>query len=214
VILALDIGTKTGYAVGSPDHRFVIAAGTVTLGTPKQLKEQSRAGGERTHDLRYEALYRFIEQMIGKFQITQIVFEDVQFASTPMQAHLWGALRATVWQVNVNNKGIDIQCVPVATLKKFATKSGDADKHDMLRALKLHAMCNRKDDMNLNCRDLDDNAVDAVWLMLYSRMMTETRTPWSSVWDRRNEAKAQKKEKARLKREKRTQVVKDQVLNP
>jgi hypothetical protein len=62
-----------------------------------------------------------------------------------------------------------VDCVPVATLKKFATGHGGATKEMMATSLqkKLPGLFEQK---------LDDNAIDAVWLFKWAETFL-TRIP-------------------------------------
>ena len=89
-----------------------------------------------------------------------VVFEDVQFSSYTAQTQLWSSFRAVVWLV-LGTKSL-LECVPVSTLKLFATGSGAADKAAMLKALvRKHP--------EIQAASLDDNAVDAIWLWKWAQ---------------------------------------------
>lgn len=154
-ILALDLGTATGFAYNRGDEFF---CGTWTLGTPKEIRQWGKERKTRTNDPRVERLCGHISEFeLGYFDI--VVFEDVQFSTYTKQTQLWAALRASVW-LCANTSLID--CVPVGTLKKFATGNGAADKKTMSRFLKCQYPKIWKS-------ALDDNAIDAVWLHLWAK---------------------------------------------
>ncbi len=157
-ILALDLGTKTGYAYNFNEEFF---AGTWTLATDKELKAIRQPRLDRRRDPRVITLFRTLASEIGPWVRPEIVvFEDVQFASYTGQVQLWASLRAAVWLAF--DAPVNIECVPVGTLKKFATGHGGATKDSMANYLKAqHPECYRP--------ALDDNAVDAAWLWIWAK---------------------------------------------
>ena len=108
-----------------------------------------------------------------------------------MQAHLWASLRAAVWfAFHV----AEFQCVPVATLKVFATGHGQAQKEDMADFLTDVA-----DALGLPCNlaAMDDNDVDAIWLGLYNLAVIGGVEDYHSVYENKKAAKAEKRAKAK-----------------
>lgn len=148
-VLALDLGTKTGYAY-SRGSDFM--AGTWTLAKAKQISEARRTRMDRRCDPRIWQLHSTLLAYVNRADI--VVFEDVQFSSTTMQTQLWASLRAAVW-IAFCHPSIIIECVPVGTLKKFATGHGGATKEMM------KAACKR---LGYSTDSLDDNAIDAIFL--------------------------------------------------
>lgn len=73
---------------------------------------------------------------------------------------MWGTLRGIVWLQRSKAK---LTAVSVQALKKFATGKGNAQKEDMKRALTgtIEAGILSK---------MDDNEVDAYWLLLMARV--------------------------------------------
>ncbi len=168
-ILALDLGTKTGWALWNGVCR---TSGTKILLTPKEQVAQKAAGFDRCCDVRPARLKAFIESANPDV----IYYEDVQFLSTQLQTQLWGALHGVVQLFHPKCK---IVAVPVGTLKKFAAGHGHAKKWDMAAALNSH------EDARWVCRGVgeklklehfcpgmsqhqtlaDDNEVDAIHLL-------------------------------------------------
>ncbi len=168
-ILALDLGTKTGYAIGRAG--CVLLAGTEVLATPAEVREWHQLRLDRRADPRITRLFDFCvaaEKASGKFDA--VVFEDVEFAVTLRQCQLWSSLRAAVWLAFDAQTHL-LEAVPVGTLKKFATGNGTAKKADMAAAL-----CREKPNefswskvadrlyWTAGKKFLDDNAVDALQL--------------------------------------------------
>src|SRR6266508_3472832 len=121
-ILGIDLGTKTGYCYNSGNE---LCAGTWQLATPKEVKEWGKS--RRKEDFR---VCRLFEKLMAIAPgLDAIVFEDVVFATTTYQVQLWAGFRTVVWMLNcLNDYKIEIDCVPVGTLKKFATGNGAASK--------------------------------------------------------------------------------------
>lgn len=175
-ILTLDLGTKCGYAHGSKESGL-LDCGTWLLATPKQITEQGKLRGDRRLDRRIPTLYERLNLLHFNQRFGYVFFEDVEFSTTTMQTQLWSSLRAVVWLwAAVNNLIID--CVPVGTLKKFATGHGGATKELMAKYL----LTGENPKFFLDSKSklvqfqslvgpkvLDDNAVDAVHLFNWAR---------------------------------------------
>jgi len=156
-ILALDYGTKTGYCFGSDLSNMV--CGTWTLATPREVTEWGKTRRTRTCDPRMARLATYLRQ----FPLADtVVFEDVQFASSTYQVQIWASLRAVAWLDYPETTRFE--CVPVATLKKFATGSGVATKERMWQALVAAGHAKPASGMLW-----DDNTVDAIWIWLWAR---------------------------------------------
>lgn len=169
-ILALDLGTTTGWAIRLNGK---LRAGSVLLATEKQLAAQRKVRGDRRNDCRIRALWNFIEDMdesAGPFDA--IVFEDVQFVRSTAQAHLWASFRTVIWLYAYQNDLLT-ECLATGKLKIFATGAGSATKEMMAAALArnhpdkvgFYACALRLLDTDTI---LDDNAVDAIHLLLWA----------------------------------------------
>lgn len=110
------------------------------------------------------AFFEYVRSFESKVDL--VVFEDVQFQSSTMQTQLWASWRTAVWLAFPKTL---IDCVPVGTLKKFATSNGGATKEQMSAALK------RQHPGRWNA-NLDDNTIDAIWLWLWAQKNL-SRTP-------------------------------------
>ena len=159
--LALDLGTTTGWAVW---NNGIIQSGSWLLGTPRELRQQRKAGDERRGDLRFLRLREKISATIAEHGIEQIVFEDVLFLSSQAQSQLWASLRAAVWCFA---ERMPLDCVHTGTLKMFATGCGNAQKEAMVAALgALSAPWNRS--------VTDDNEADALWILRWKWAQQES----------------------------------------
>lgn len=162
-ILGLDLGTNTGYAFNN-GNRF--ECGTVLLATPAEVKLWGKDRSRRRCDPRVLRLHTRLVILQDKHKFDRVVFEDVQFGSTTYQTQLWSSFRTAVW---LSFPSEIIECVPVATLKLFATGYGGATKDGMAAALVRHhspqfRQRGSKVIFGPDEKVLDDNAVDAVWL--------------------------------------------------
>jgi len=152
-ILALDLGTKTGWAI---ERDGKIESGTWVLATPKEIAAWGRDRKRRTDDPRIHRLCSNLD-ILGHFDL--VIYEDVLFSTTTFAVQLWASLRASVWLCARKNI---IECLPVGSLKKFATGRGSADKADMEIALKKYHP-------NLWTKGIGDDTVDALWLLIFAK---------------------------------------------
>lgn len=155
--LALDLGTKTGFAFNC---RNTLAAGTWRLSSAKDLRAAVDERLNRRCDIRIPEFVRLVSGLVREFHINAIVFEDVQFSKYTLQTQLWSSLRGALWTI----PGVYFDCVPVTTLKKFATGNGGADKDAMRRAFDRTDFTPFKRPEN----DLDDNGIDATFMWLWA----------------------------------------------
>lgn len=141
-ILALDLGTTTGWALRLSD-------GTLTSGVVNFKPQRFEGGGMRY--LRFRRWLNELKQTDG--DIHAVYFEEVRRHAGVDAAHAYGGLLAhlTAWCEHHN---IAYQGVPVGTIKKFATGKGNANKAQMIDAVQEwgHAPA-------------DDNEADALAIM-------------------------------------------------
>lgn len=163
-LLALDLGTKTGYAATNGPTSF--ACGTWILAKKEEITAARKLRMDRRCDPRFLTLLWKLKLLHSAIPLDYILFEDVQFSSTTMQTQLWTAFRSAVWCMT--EFGIQVDCVPVGTLKKFATGNGGATKEMMARRLVQTAMRFRMEKNEVidtsTGEVIDDNAVDAIYL--------------------------------------------------
>jgi Holliday junction resolvasome RuvABC endonuclease subunit len=142
VILALDLGTTTGWALrptGGP-----IAHGWMSL----------KGGRYEGGGMRYLRFSRWLHEIYGTAgDINAVYFEEVRRHASTDAAHVYGGLMATLtaW---CESRNIPYQGVPVGTIKKHATGKGNAGKDDMLAAMQA-----------LGHPVTDDNEADAIALL-------------------------------------------------
>ncbi|WP_209015740.1 crossover junction endodeoxyribonuclease RuvC [Roseibium sp. RKSG952] len=148
-LLALDLGTTTGWALRAPD-------GLITSGTVSFKPGRFDGGGMRY--LRFTNWLSELERLSGP--ITAIWFEEVRRHAGTDAAHVFGGLMATLtaW---AELRGVPYQGVPVGTIKKHATGKGNASKTAMMEAA-----------LNRGFSPADDNEADAIALLQW---VLETR---------------------------------------
>jgi Holliday junction resolvasome RuvABC endonuclease subunit len=212
--LALDLGTRTGWALMAGQE--IIESGTELLASEEELRQQRREGKERTAEIRFARFLDFVALELAA-GVTRIVFEDVIFAGSQAQTQLWASLRAVIW-VAARRSNLDVFCVPVATLKVFATGNGSAKKLEMALALALAQPAQYAADaetglLRRNGRPLDDNEVDAIWLARYTAAVDRGEEDFLGVYQRKAVRKAERRAKralAKAERKARNEVREDE----
>ena len=140
MLLALDLGTKCGWATHS------------NAGIPHGMQEfkNDRFSGGGMRFLKFE------KWLMELPQPSQVVFEEVRRHAATDAAHVYGGLMATLTKWCEQNK-IPYQGVPVGTIKKFWANSGNANKQKMIEAGKNRGYT----------EVTDDNTMDALALLHY-----------------------------------------------
>ncbi|CAH2606192.1 Phage related protein (plasmid) [Rhodovastum atsumiense] len=123
-VLALDLGTSTGWALRTPD-------GLITSGTQSLRGGRFEGGGMRY--LRFRAWLSEVEALSGGLR--QVAFEEVRRHMSTDAAHVYGGLLATLtaW---CEERGIPYAGVPVQTIKIHAAGSGNASKDAVIAAVR------------------------------------------------------------------------------
>jgi hypothetical protein len=207
--LTLDLGTDTGWAL--MDGPEIVKSGTLHLASDAELEIQRREGKDRTLDVRFVRFYRFVgEHALGG--VHRIVFEDVGFASTRMQTQLWASLRCAIWMVALMHPELAIYAVPVGTLKQFGAGNVRAKKADMAKALANHSSRLYVSDGNgtiikPNGNVADDDEVDALWLVLYTRAVDDGQAAFLTAFQRK-QLKKLEQQKKRAERKQRVKAKK------
>lgn len=141
-MLALDLGTTTGWALRA--HDGLITSGTVSF-------RPSRYDGGGMRYLRFTNWLTELDQLSGP--IAAIWYEEVRRHLGTDSAHVYGGLMATLtaW---AELRGVPYQGVPVGTVKKHATGSGNAGKQAMIAAARARGF-----------NPTDDNEADALAIL-------------------------------------------------
>ncbi|WKB54360.1 hypothetical protein [Eleftheria terrae] len=144
-ILALDLGTLTGWALRQQD-------GTTTSGTQQFKPQRFEGGGMRF--LRFKRWLTELRAAVG--DIGAVYFEEVRRHTGVDAAHIYGGLMAhlTAW---CEQHQVPYQGVPVGTIKRHVAGRGNAGKGEVAAAVKKRGY-----------GPLDDNEADALALLLWA----------------------------------------------
>jgi hypothetical protein len=145
VVLALDLGTSTGWALRGSD-------GLITSGTASFRPGRFDGGGMRY--LRFANWLTELDRLSGP--LSTIWFEEVRRHTGTDASHIYGGLMATLtaW---AEQRDIPYEGVPVGTIKRHATGKGNAPKEAMIAAARARGFS-----------PADDNEADAVALLLWA----------------------------------------------
>ena len=141
-VLALDLGTQTGWALRGRDD-------TVTSGSESFKPHRFEGGGMRY--LRFKRWLTEVKQSAD--MIGAVFFEEVRRHAGVDAAHAYGGFMAhlTAW---CEHHQIPYQGVPVGTIKRHATGKGNAGKQDVIAAVRRRSY-----------QPADDNEADALALL-------------------------------------------------
>lgn len=156
-ILAIDLGTHCGIACNMSGDDDVVAK-TFHLATAKEVESWGQSRLTRRDDPR---AHRLADILMTFSDADVVVFEDVEFSTYTKQTQLWSALRTAVWLAPWK-PGVLKECVPVTTLKKFATGHGGATKEMMRAAFEKRFPGVLK-------KEVGHDAVDALWLWVWAK---------------------------------------------
>jgi Holliday junction resolvasome RuvABC endonuclease subunit len=148
-LLALDLGTTTGWALRAADG--LITSGTVSCNGNIR---PSRYDGGGMRYLRFTNWLAELDRLSGP--IAAIWFEEVRRHAGTDAAHIYGGLMATLtsW---AELRGIPYSGVPVGTIKRHVTGRGNAPKQAMIAAARARGFS-----------PADDNEADAIALLLWA----------------------------------------------
>ena len=144
-ILALDLGTTTGWALRS--HEGLITSGTASFRPGRYV-----GGGMRY--LRFTNWLTELDRLSGP--IAAIWFEEVRRHAGTDAAHVYGGLMASLTSWG-ELRGIPYEGVPVGTIKRHATGKGNAPKQAMIDAARAKGFSPE-----------DDNEADAIAILLWA----------------------------------------------
>ena len=149
-MLALDLGTTTGWALLTPEGRVVSGAQSFKPG-------RFEGGGMRY--LRFRSwLAKLLSASVSAPSETfgPVYFEEVRRHAGVDAAHAYGGFLATLtaW---CEHRGIPYSGVPVGTIKRHATGKGNADKEAMIAAARARGFS-----------PADDNDADAIAILFWA----------------------------------------------
>lgn len=143
-ILALDLGSSTGWALGA-------SADAIISGTVSFRPSRYEGGG-----IRYLRFRGWLDQLAADSRnLSAVYFEEVRRHIGTDAAHLYGGFLATLtsW---CEQREIPYQGVPVGTIKRFIAGKGNADKQAVLDAVRVREYV-----------PTDDNEADAIAILLW-----------------------------------------------
>jgi Holliday junction resolvasome RuvABC endonuclease subunit len=143
MILSLDLGTRTGWALRTVDGR-------VTSGSQSFKSGRFDGGG-----MRYLRFRRWLTELKASAGgIDEVHFEEVRRHAGVDAAHAYGGFLATLtaW---CEHQGIPYSGTPVGAIKKHATGKGNADKATVVVAMRAKGFAPE-----------DDNEADALALLM------------------------------------------------
>lgn len=143
-ILAIDLGTTTGWATGN--------LADIVSGTQSFKPGRFEGGG-----MRFLRFRNWLSEMRRLIDFNQVYFEEVRRHVGTDAAHVYGGLMGTLTAFCEEHK-IPYSGVPVGTIKKHATGKGNASKSEMISAA-AHAHGEVPK---------DDNEADAICLLCYA----------------------------------------------
>ncbi len=147
-ILALDLGTTTGWALTSRD-------GSITSGSQSFKPQRFEGGGMRF--LRFKRWLTDIKQCNDGIDL--VVFEEVRRHVGVDAAHAYGGFMGQLTALCEHHQ-IPYQGIPVGTIKKHATGKGNASKDEMVASVRARGHS-----------PADDNEADAIALLYLAREM-------------------------------------------
>ena len=144
-VLALDLGTTTGWALRDED-------GAITSGTASFRPDRFEGGGMRF--LRFKRWLTELKNTGGG--IDAVYLEEVRRHAGTSAAHIYGGFlgHVTAW---CEHRSIPHQGVPVGTIKRHVTGKGNAPKDAVIEAVRARGFA-----------PADDNEADALALLLWA----------------------------------------------
>jgi len=118
-LLALDLGTNTGYCIGH-------SVGATISGTANFKPGRYSGGG-----MRFVKFRAWLAELKSAYPIDKVVFEEVRRHAGTDAAHVYGGLLATLTAWCEENE-IPYEGVPVGEIKKYWTGKGNASKEMMI----------------------------------------------------------------------------------
>jgi hypothetical protein len=144
-ILALDLGSSTGWAIRG-------ANGAITSGVQQFRPNRFEGGGMAF--LRFNHWLSELAESSGP--ITAVFFEEVRAHAGTLAAHVYGGFLAHL-EAWAEFRDVPYQGVPVGTIKRYIAGKGNADKKTVIAAVKARGFA-----------PADDNEADAISILLWA----------------------------------------------
>jgi hypothetical protein len=144
-ILALDLGSSTGWALRGAD-------GAITSGVQQFRPNRFEGGGMAF--LRFNHWLSELAESSGP--ITAVFFEEVRAHAGTLAAHVYGGFLAHL-EAWAEFRDVPYQGVPVGTIKRYIAGKGNADKRAVINAVKARGFA-----------PADDNEADAIAILLWA----------------------------------------------
>jgi len=147
MLLALDLGTETGWALNTDP---------VSYGTWHNKQSRFEGGG-----MRFLRFRKTLTELHDLQQFEDVYFEEIRRHLGTDAAHVYGGMLAhlTAW---CEERGIPYEGVPVGTIKRFATGTGNAPKDLMLAVAR-----------SWGYEPKNDNEADALCLLKWAKEQTQ-----------------------------------------
>ena len=144
MILSLDLGTNTGWAISIPPDRIISGCESF------KIDRFSGAG------MRYLRFSRWLDDIHGCYPFSRVVYEEVRRHACVDAAHAYGGFMShlTAW---CEQHSVPYAGVPVGTIKKHATGKGNASKDMMIAAAR-----------GAGSSTSNDNEADAICLLRWA----------------------------------------------
>jgi len=145
-LLALDLGTTTGWALRAP--AMPITSGTVSF-------RPGRFEGGGIGFLRFRSWLQELHERTDGLDL--VLFEEVRAHRGTAAAHLYGGFLAhlTAW---CEERDVPYEGVPVGTIKRHVAGKGNASKDEVVAAMRARGF-----------EPADDNEADALALLDWAR---------------------------------------------
>lgn len=153
-ILAIDIGTTTGWARAGRD-------GHVISGSQNFAPKRMEMAGQRW--LKFRAFLN--EQRVAGGEIHAVYYEDVKQHAGTLAAHVYGGFLACLEMWCATNN-VPLRPVGVGVVKKHWTGKGNADKLQMVEAARTRGF-----------RPKDNNEADALAILSLAQHLEGVAAP-------------------------------------
>lgn len=145
-ILALDLGTNTGWAIwqqSEPNHHYQVFSGTINF-----KNDRFQGGG-----MRFLRFRNWLDDINYNDAITSVYFEEIRRHLGIDAAHIYGGFLATLTSWCEDHQ-LPYQGVPVSHIKRHMTGKGNANKQEVIKSI-----------TSLGYLPKDENEADALALL-------------------------------------------------